>query len=116
MVSQQLSWLLNTVRIFSNDISMEFGLDKCATLVITKGKDTETQSMNLPNNDITELNLNETYKYLSILQTDIKHTQVKKTTLSEYNKRARKILKSKLNGGNIIKAIYNWAVTYGSQI
>ena len=31
-------------------------------------------------------------------------------TLSEYNKRVRKILKSKLNGGNIIKAINSWAV------
>ena len=59
---------------------MEFGLEKCATLVITKSKVTETQSMNLPNNDITELNLDETYKYLGILQTDIKHTQDKKTT------------------------------------
>ena len=31
-------------------------------------------------------------------------------TLSEYNKRVRKILKLKLNGGNIIKAINSWAV------
>ena len=68
---------LNTVRIFSNDISMEFGLDKCATLAIIKGKVTETQSMNLPNNTIKRLNLDETYKYLVILQADdVKHKQV----------------------------------------
>ena len=107
----ELESLLNTVRIFSNDISMEFGLDKCATLAIIKGKVTETQGMNLPNNNIKGLNLDETYKYLSILQADdIKHKQVKKKTLSEYNKRVRKILKSKLNGGNIIKAVNSWAV------
>ena len=31
------------------------------------------------------------------LQNDIKNTQVKKKTLGEYNKRVRKILKSKLS-------------------
>ena len=39
----ELESLLNTVRTFSNYISMEFGLDKCATLAIIKGKVTETQ-------------------------------------------------------------------------
>ena len=67
--------------------------------------------MNLPNNNIKGLNLNEIYKYLGILQADdIKHKQVKKNILSKYNKRVRKILKSKLNGGIIIKAINSWAV------
>ena len=33
----ELESLLNTVRIFSNDFSMEFGLDKCATLTIKRG-------------------------------------------------------------------------------
>ena len=90
---------------------MEFSSDKCATLAIIKGKVTETQGMNLLNNNIERLNLNETYIYQGILQTDdIKHKQVKKITLSEYNKQVRKILKSKLNGGNIIKAINSWAV------
>ena len=107
----ELESLLNTVRIFSNDISMEFGLDKCATLAIMTDKVTETQGMNLPNNNIKGLNLDETYKYLGILQADdIKHKQVKKKTLCKYNKRVRKILKSKLNGGNINKAINSWAI------
>ena len=102
----ELESLLNNVRIFSNDISMEFGLDKYTTLAVTKGKVTEIQSMSLPNNNITGLSLNKTHKYLGILQAnDIKHTQVKKKTLSKSNKRVRKILKPKLNGGNIIKAI-----------
>ena len=80
----ELESLLNTVRIFSNNISMEFGLDKCATIAIIKGKIIETQGMNLPNNNIKELNPDESYKYLGILQADdIKHKQVKKKTLSE---------------------------------
>ena len=58
---------------------MEFGLDKCATLAITTGKVTEIEGMNLPSNNIKELNLDETYNYLSILQADnIKHSQVKR--------------------------------------
>ena len=71
----ELESLLYTVRIFSNDISMEFGLNKCAILAITKGKVTETEGMNLPNNNIKGLNLDEKYKYLGIFQADdIKHT------------------------------------------
>ena len=46
---------------------MEFGLDKCTTLANTKGKVTETEGMNLPNNNVKGLNLDDTYKYLGIL-------------------------------------------------
>ena len=48
----ELESLLNIVRVISDDILMEFGLDKCATLTITKGKVTEAEGMNLPNNNI----------------------------------------------------------------
>ena len=36
--SDELESLLNTVQIFSTDISMKFGLEKCATLTKQKGK------------------------------------------------------------------------------
>ena len=108
----ELESLLNTVRIFSNNISMEFGLEKCATLTIQRGSMLQAEGINLPNNNnIRGLNLEESYKYLGILQADdIKHVQVKKKAASEYTKRARKVLKSKLNGGNSIRAINSWAV------
>ena len=32
-----LDFLIQTVRIFSEDIGMQFGIDKCAMLVIKKG-------------------------------------------------------------------------------
>lgn len=91
---------------------MEFGLDKCATLTIQRGKVTNTENINMPNNNnIKGLSLEESYKYLGILQADdIKHTQVKAKSTAQYTKRVRKVLKSKLNGGNIIKAINSWAV------
>ena len=107
----ELESLLNTVRIFSNDVSMEFGLDKCATLTIQRRSVVQTEGINLPNNNIRGLSMEENYKYLGILQVDdIKHVQVKKKAASEYTKRVRKVLKSKLNGGNSIRAINSWAV------
>ena len=107
----ELESLLNTVRIFSNDISMEIGLDKCATLTIKRGSVVQAEGINLPNNNIRGLNLEESYKYLGILQADdIKHVQVKKKAASEYTMRVRKVLKSKLNGGNSTRAINSWAV------
>ena len=36
--SNELESLINTVRIFSTDISMEFDLEKCAILTIHKAK------------------------------------------------------------------------------
>ena len=45
--SNELESLLNTVRIFSTDVSMEFGLEKCATLTIHKGKATHTEGLTL---------------------------------------------------------------------
>ena len=76
-----------------------------------RGSVVNTEGINLPNNNIRGLNLEESYKYLGILQADdIKHVQVKKKATTEYTKRVRKVLKSKLNGGNCIRAINSWAV------
>ena len=35
--------LLHALRIFSNDIGMEFGLDKCVTIKMTRGKQVEME-------------------------------------------------------------------------
>ena len=60
------------------------------------------------------------YKYLGVLEVDdIKQTETKQNVQKEYFRRVRKILKSKLNGGNIIKAINTKAVSvirYGAGI
>ena len=58
--SNELESLPNTVRIFSTDISMEFGLEKCATLTIHKGKATHNEGLTLSNNNtIKGLSLEE---------------------------------------------------------
>ena len=38
---KRLDSLVQTVRVFSEDIAMEFGIEKCATLVMAKRKDCE---------------------------------------------------------------------------
>ena len=56
---------------YSQDIGMEFGIEKCAMLVMKSGKWHLTNGMELPNQDkIRTLAENETYKYLGILAAD----------------------------------------------
>ncbi|XP_053147207.1 uncharacterized protein LOC128342972 [Hemicordylus capensis] len=104
--------LLSTVCIFSSDIAMEFGLDMCAALIMNRGKIRKTEGIELPNgSNIKNLEEKEHYKYQSILQADnITYTEAKRKIGSEYIRRVRKILKSKLNGGNTIQAINTWAI------
>ena len=106
-IETELESFLNTVMIFSNDINMEIELEKCITLTIHRGEIKQTQVIEQPNKqNIKGLSLEESYKYLGILQADdIKLEHVKKKTTFEYLKRIRKVLKSKLNGGNTIEAI-----------
>ena len=60
------------------------------------------------------------YKYLGILETNgLKHEEMKSQTKKEYIRRMINIIKSKLNGGNIISAISSRAVSivrYGAGI
>ena len=63
--------LIHAVRIYNQDIGMEFRIEICASLV-KSGKQHMTDGMELPNHDkIRTLEENETYKYLGILEADI---------------------------------------------
>ena len=63
---------------------MEFGIEKCAMLVMKKGKKI-TEGIELPSQDkIRILGEKENYKYLGILEADtIKQTDENKSTLGE---------------------------------
>ena len=104
--------LLDTVKTFSDDIKMEFGLDKCAKATFKKGKLTETSSIKLDiNTTIKELEQEESYKYLGINEGDgIQHSQMKEKIRKEYYRRVRLVLKSELNAANRIQAITTLAV------
>ena len=64
---------------------MEFGMEKCAMLVMKSGKRQLTDGMELSNKDkIKTLAENETYKYLGISEADtIKHAKIKKKIQKE---------------------------------
>ena len=62
---KELETLIHAVRIYSQDIGMEFGIEKCAMLVMKRAKRHMTDGMELPNhNRIRTLEEKETYKYL----------------------------------------------------
>ena len=76
---RELETLIQTVRIYSQDIGMEFGKEKCAMLVMKSGKRHMTEGIELPNQEkIRTLGEKETYKDLGILEANtIKHVEMK---------------------------------------
>ena len=45
---KQLDSLVQTVRIFSNDIGMEFGIQKCGMVELKRGKMIQSNGIDLP--------------------------------------------------------------------
>ena len=109
---EEVETLIHTVRIYSQDIGMEFGIEKFAMLVMKSGKWHTTDGIELPNQDkIRTLGENDAYKYLEILEADtIKQMQMKDKIQKEYRRRTRKLLETKLSSRNLIKGINTWAV------
>ena len=108
----QLDSLVQVVRIFSQDIRMSFGLDKCSVLEMRRGRQVGSTGIDLPDDiHIREVE-DEGYKYLGILQLDkTLNAKMKTKITSEYVKRVKKLCRSKLNGGNLISSINAWAVS-----
>ena len=97
-----LDSLVQTVRVFSEDIGMEFGTEKCSMLVMEKGKIVKSVRIELPDSKITKsLQEGESYNYVGILEADkFLEEKMKLNILKEYIRRSRKVLKLKLNGEN----------------
>jgi hypothetical protein len=107
---KQLQGLLQLTQTFSRDNKMSFGIEKCKTLSISKGK-LEMRSFTTENDDtMGTMNEDDIYKYLGHMQTkQMKHTQMKQKLGEEYLNRTKSILKTKLNGKNTMKAINTYA-------
>ena len=94
------------MKLFSDDICMEFRFEKCASLSIKRGK---LQSQNslcvesilpLPEGNFT-----------CVFESDVFAThQMKVTTQQEFSKWCRAVLKTELNAGNKMKSIRMFAV------
>ena len=110
----------NTVRVFSDDIRMQFGISKCAVMIMKSGKIVKCDGISLPDNEIIKSLEEDWYKNFGIIEVDEeKHGEMKEKLKRECSRRVRKILKSKLNAGNIIRAIYFRAtslIRYGAGI
>ena len=105
--------LVQTVCVFSDEIEMEFGLEKCAMLVMEKGKIVKSVGIEFPDRKVIKsLQEGKSYKYLGILEVDkFLEEKMKLNVSKEYIRRIRKILKSKLNGGNLVRGVNTWAVS-----
>ena len=105
--------MIQTVRVFSSDIGMEFGIEKCAVVIMKRGKMSNSNGIKLPDdNFIKALNAEEGYKNLGVLESDpIMKNSLKEKLSKEYFRRVKKVLESKLNSRNLVKGINTWAAT-----
>ena len=108
-----LDSLVQTVCVFSEDIGMEFGIEKCAMLVMEKGKIVKSVGIELPDGKVIKsLQEGESCKYLGILEADKFLEEKMKLNISkEYIRRLRKVLKSKLNSGNLVGEVNTLAAS-----
>ena len=108
-----LNLLVQRVCACSEDIGMEFGIEKCAMLVMEKGKILKSVGIELPDGKFNKsLQEGESYKYLGILEADkFLEEKMKLNVLKEYIRRLRKVLKSKLNGRYLVRGVNAWAVS-----
>jgi hypothetical protein len=103
---EQLQKRVQTVKIFSDDIHMEYGLEKCAKIAFKRDKLVHSQNLVADiNREMQELEHRNTYRYLGIEESEgIQHQQKKERLKQEYSRRLRMILKSELNARNKITA------------
>ena len=104
-----LDSLIQRVRMFSEVIGMQFQIDKYAMLVIKRRSD----CIQSPNDEVIKsLEEGESYKYLGVLEADeVMVNERKDKVKKEYFRRVKKVLETKLNSGNVFKAINTWTVS-----
>lgn len=103
--------LLRIIDMFSRDIRMEFGLDKCRIQAIRKGHHEPHAGHSIGDLHIEAMTETDFYKYLGILQgTHARVGDLKEALLSEFLRRVKLVLKSHLSGKNKISALNVFAI------
>ena len=87
---------------------------------IERGKIVQTEGIELPDGKrMREVNF-DGYKYLGVLQLDsIMDKEMRERLKSKYTRRVKKLLRSQLNGDNVIAGMSTWAVgiiRYGARV
>ena len=118
--NDQIDSLVRTVYLFTSDVGMEFGVKKCGTIVLKRGKMVKCNGIELANGEVIKRITEKGCTYLGVMELDqVMEEEMKKKIMKEYYRRLKLVLKSKLNGRNIILAINTWAVAvirYGAGI
>ena len=93
----QIDSLVNTVRIFSEDIQMEFELPKCGVLIMKRVKVVKNEGISMPDGKMMKNIEEDGYKYLGILEADgVKHEEMKDQIKKEYFRILQKYTKVKI--------------------
>ena len=87
--------LAQTVRVFIVDMGMEFGIERCAMLVMENGKIVKLVGIEFPDDKVIKsLQESESYKYLGILEADkFLEEKIKLNVSKKDIRRLRKVLK-----------------------
>ena len=95
---------------------MEFGIKKCGVIIMNRGKVKSTDGIELPSGEKIREIEKDRYKYKGILEYDrVKEQEIKDKFRDEYFRRAKLILKSKLNERNKIMPLNTWAVSIAAE-
>ena len=103
---------IQPVRIFSEDMGMQFGINKCVMLVMKKRKIVNPDCIKLTNDKVIKLpGKGEHYNYLGVLEADeMMVNEMMNKVKKVYYRRVRKVLDTKFSKGNVLKAIKPWVV------
>ena len=100
---KELETQINTKRIYSLDIEIEFGIEKCAMLKMKSGKRETAEGIELPNQEnIKTVGEKKNYKILGILGMNT----IKQEEIKEKNKK-RVPQKNKTSQNQALKQKFN---------
>ena len=107
---------IKIVQTISKDINMNFGLEKCASICLKRGRVQSIMHIGSTfENNIKELDPRKAYKYvyLGIEESfDIQHKNEKEKLKKEYLRRLRLVLGTELSAKNKIQALLSWQYQY----
>jgi hypothetical protein len=108
-LTKQLQW----TEKFSQDLDMKFGIDKCRTNAMIRGKWEDQEGHKTKDElEIKGMDAYELYKYLGYLQSKgIDHKVTKQQLTAKFQERLELVLKTDLNSKYIIKAINTYAIS-----
>ncbi|XP_030749987.1 uncharacterized protein LOC115877806 [Sitophilus oryzae] len=104
-----LNKLIRTTEEFSNDIRMNFGLEKCKTNHMKRGKWCQSDDFILLEESgggtVRSMDKHETYKYLGFIQSQgINGSEMKNQIKNTFKTRLNAVMKTQLCGSNKVQA------------